>query len=59
VSQPLEPQKLPSFSLAKETLNTTVFSTNEQTQFIKVELEKIIFELETICVLIKEQKYRH
>lgn len=59
VSQPLAPQKLPNFSSVKESLNAVVFSTNEQTHFIKVELEKIIFELETMCILIKEQKYSH
>jgi uncharacterized membrane protein YccC len=57
--QSLTPQKIPDFRLVKESLNKDIFSANEQTYFIKVELEKIIFELETICVLIKEQKYRH
>lgn len=59
LSQPLAPQKLPNFSSVKESLNSVVFSTNEQTHFIKIELEKIIFELESICILIKEQKYSH
>ncbi len=46
---------LPDFKAVKESLNTPAFSTNEQMGFIKTELEKIIFELETICILIKKQ----
>lgn len=57
LSEPKLLQKLPNFSSVKESLNSDVFSTREQTYFIKVEFEKIVFELETICILIKEQKY--
>jgi len=52
-------KKLPSFKIAKDLLNTHEFTLDDNSYFIKVELEKIIFELETICLLIKEQKYRH
>lgn len=51
------PDKLPDFKSAKESLNAPVFASSEQMAFVKTEFEKIIFELETICVLIKKQKY--
>lgn len=41
----------PDFSGLKECLNAPVFSENEQLYFIKTELEKIIFELETLVKL--------
>jgi uncharacterized membrane protein YccC len=51
------PENPPDFKPAKESLQLPVFASTEQMAFIKTELEKIIFELETICVLIKKQKY--
>jgi uncharacterized membrane protein YccC len=51
------PANLPDFKSAKESLQEPIFASTEQMAFIKTELEKIIFELETICVLIKKQKY--
>lgn len=51
------PDKLPDFRSAKESLQAPVFASSEQMAFVKTEFEKIIFELETICVLIKKQKY--
>ncbi|MES2565883.1 MAG: hypothetical protein V4565_03390 [Bacteroidota bacterium] len=56
IREPLVAKLAPDFSAIKETFESTVFSRNEKTRFIKVELEKIVFELETMCVLIKEQK---
>ena len=41
----------PDFNTVKECLNVPVFSENEQLYFIKTELEKIIFELETLVKL--------
>jgi uncharacterized membrane protein YccC len=41
----------PDFKAIKECLNTEAFDSNEESQFIKTELEKIIFELETLCKL--------
>lgn len=41
----------PDFNALKECLNASVFSENEQLYFIKTELEKIIFELETLVKL--------
>ncbi len=51
------PGKLPDFKAARESLNTPVFGSSEAMGFIRTELEKIVFELETICVLIKKQQY--
>lgn len=46
----------PDFSAIKESLNSPVFARNEQLYFMKTELEKIIFELETLVKLnIKNQ----
>jgi uncharacterized membrane protein YccC len=50
------PKELPDFKALKESLNAPVFSKSRQLEFMKNELEKIIFELETICRLVKEQK---
>ncbi len=49
--------KLPDFKAARESLNTPVFTASDNMSFIRTELEKIVFELETICVLIKKQQY--
>lgn len=59
IEQPKHTHKLPVFAAVKACLNSTDFNVNENSYFIKVELEKIVFELETICLLIKEQKYKH
>lgn len=56
ISEPLVAKKQPDFSQIKIILNSSVFSETEELRFIKVELEKIIFELETMCALIKQQK---
>ncbi|MBC7695631.1 MAG: FUSC family protein [Burkholderiales bacterium] len=56
ISEPLVYKTPPDFNIIKETLNAFVFSKNEDLLFIKVDLEKIIFELETICALIEQQK---
>ncbi|MES2763808.1 MAG: FUSC family protein [Bacteroidota bacterium] len=56
VSQTYITEPLPDFSKVKESLNIDVFSMNEQTRFLISELEKIVFELETICILLKEKK---
>lgn len=45
------PFRTPDFTQVKESLNAPVFSSSEQLQFIKMELEKIVFELETLCKL--------
>ena len=50
-------EALPDFSKVKESINSDVFLASEQTRFVKAELEKIIFELETLCILFKEKKY--
>lgn len=42
---------LPDFNTVKETLKAKVFEENKQFQFIKNELEKIIFELEALCLM--------
>ena len=55
IREPLVAKKIPDFNAVKETLNASVFSRNEGFRFIKVEFEKIIFELETMCALIKQQ----
>lgn len=47
---------VPDFTLVKESLNTSVFNQSSQLHCIKTELEKIIFELETLCLLMKQQK---
>ncbi len=57
ISESVVAKKLPDFTIVKESLNSTGFFASEQTKFIRVELEKIVFELETLCVLIKEKKY--
>ena len=49
-------EALPDFNAAKESLNSSFFSESTQLHFIKTELEKIIFELETLCLLMKQQK---
>lgn len=56
ISEPLVYKTPPNFNSIKETLNAPAFSKTERCLFIKVELEKIIFELETICVLVEQQK---
>ncbi len=42
---------LPDFDVVKGTLKARVFDENKQLQFIKTELEKIIFELEALCLM--------
>lgn len=54
---PLVGKKLPDFAILKESLNSPTFINKPELHFIKVELEKITFELETICLLIRQQKY--
>lgn len=49
--QELPEPSAPDFSAVKECLNAPVFSEHEQLYFIKTELEKIIFELETLVKL--------
>ncbi|MBA3681176.1 MAG: FUSC family protein [Bacteroidetes bacterium] len=44
---------LPDFNVVKETLRSTVFDENKELQFVKVELEKIIFELEVLCLMVE------
>ena len=56
VNQSHTPTTSPSFNALKDSLNSDMFSKNEQLKFIKNELEKIIFELETLCQLILQQK---
>jgi uncharacterized membrane protein YccC len=57
LTQPHINEALPDFSKVKESINSDVFLVSEQTRFVKAELEKIIFELETLCILFKEKKY--
>ncbi len=57
ISKPSIIEPLPNFSKIKETLNSEIFSRSEQTRFVRAELEKILFELETLCILLKEKKY--
>ncbi len=56
VSTSHNPKQLPDFKTVKESLNSITFTKSQQLVFIKNELEKITFELETICRLMKEQK---
>lgn len=56
-TQSVATQKIPNFNKIKEILNRNVFIANDQIRFVKSELEKIVFELETLCILIKEKKY--
>ncbi|MDF2450943.1 MAG: hypothetical protein K0S26_447 [Bacteroidota bacterium] len=58
ISEPLVAKKPPEFVHIKTILNSPVFSETETLSFLKVELEKIVFELETMCALINEQKTR-
>lgn len=51
------PGKLPDFKAVRESLAAPVFASSENMGFIRTELEKIVFELETICVLIKKRQY--
>jgi len=48
-------KEIPDFKIIKDSLTTEVFQKNEQLRFLKTELEKIIFELETFCKLLKEK----
>jgi uncharacterized membrane protein YccC len=57
LTQPYIKEALPDFSKVKESINSDAFLVSEQTRFVKAELEKIIFELETLCILFKEKKY--
>ena len=57
LTQPHIIEALTDFSKVKESINSDVFLISEQTRFVKAELEKIIFELETLCILFKEKKY--
>lgn len=56
IQEPLVAKKTPDFNTVKETLNATLFLKSEELRFIKVEFEKIIFELETMCALINQKK---
>jgi len=56
ISEPLVYKTPPDFNKIKDIINAPVFSKTEGLLFIKVELEKIIFELETICALIEQQR---
>lgn len=56
VSASHRPKQLPDFKALKECLNANAFNQSQQLAFIKNELEKIIFELETVSRLMKEQK---
>jgi len=44
---------IPDFNAMKETLNLPAFEKNKELNFIRSELEKILFELETMCVLLR------
>ena len=46
---------VPDFTETNDTLLATEFMKKEELHFIKVELEKIVFELETLCALMKQQ----
>lgn len=56
VSTSHHPKQLPDFKAIKESLNSEAFAKSPHLEFVKNELEKIIFELETICQLMKQQK---
>jgi uncharacterized membrane protein YccC len=56
IREPLVAKKMPDFGLIKACLNSPVYSETEDLRFIKVELEKIVFELETMCTLIRQQQ---
>ncbi|HOZ87838.1 MAG TPA: FUSC family protein, partial [Bacteroidia bacterium] len=45
-------KQLPDFNALKKSLNTPVFQQNDALKFIRLEFEKIVFELEAICVLV-------
>lgn len=51
------PERLPDFKAVRESLAAPVFSSSGNMGFVRTELGKIVFELETICVLIKKQQY--
>ncbi len=51
------PERLPDFKTVRESLAAPVFSSSGNMGFVRTELGKIVFELETICVLIKKQQY--
>lgn len=57
IPQTVISEPLPDFSKVKESVNSEIFSVTEQTRFVRSELEKIVFELETLCILLKEKKY--
>lgn len=49
---------MPNFIQLKSTISQLpTLQDDVESQFVKSELEKILFELETLCVLIKEKKY--
>jgi uncharacterized membrane protein YccC len=49
-------EKIPDFKLLRTTIQS-LQSENDTDNFIKTELEKIAFELESLCVLIRQKKY--
>jgi uncharacterized membrane protein YccC len=57
IPQTIIAEPVPDFSKVKESLNAEIFSTTDQARFVRSELEKIVFELETLCILLKEKKY--
>jgi uncharacterized membrane protein YccC len=59
ISKPAIIEPLPDFTKVKEIMNADVFSASQQNRFVRSELEKILFELETVCILLKEKKYNH
>lgn len=56
ISLPFSTTILPEFKSIKEIFQNPVFEQNDQLQFVKTELEKIIFELETQCLLIQQRE---
>lgn len=59
ISQSGRSSQLPDLNAIRECLNDPVFDEDEELRFIKTELQKVLFELETICLLIKKEKYTH
>jgi uncharacterized membrane protein YccC len=56
VSEPLVLKPAPDFSKVRKVTNSPVFTQTEPLKFIKIELEKIVFEMETMCALIRQQQ---
>jgi uncharacterized membrane protein YccC len=55
-SLPFTAINLPEFKSIKESLQSVAYEENDQLMFMKTELEKIIFELETLCLLIQQRE---